>query len=1293
MPRYLSKNYFKEHAIEIEELLDRCLLVSPGAHFTENCQLSATHEELYKPWEVSNYKHLFENSSLLEDRSIEEELRALSTAVPQVESIWDCDKDQWEEFYEIDMNETGSYSLYEVFYPDNTYLYNEWISGLNEDNYVTVSNFFEDMESCNFLSLEPDKYYPSVDKLVGRWKSKPVTDPLLGDNGEPLLTEEVFLREDRVLDIELGACDVNEEQFCRELIGDDEVVTINGIMSLFEEPKVPPIENYGVEYIEEALQFSSDVSPLSIVTYDKLIEDMSLLNACKVSQLITQVENQLDISFTEEVAECSIEVPIEQHQDTAWTLESPLIDPQEPSLLSQLTNENTLLPLTPFTTHQFLSPTAIRKYELALRTCNQMPDEISNLMLVEPSISVNTFYPAVQYVIEQLEMKLDGNVSALDMELRWDPLTHFYDQIELVKQRLFTQCSLEIKGFSAEMCAVSLFILKENQIEDLTRYDTLLPGLDRESLASSYYSQNKPAMRLHSIDDDIFVKQKVQLHDHTARSEIRLGIHENSNSQNYSLPLARDNSKQQISDTFNHIDSIDSFLLLRQKRQSPQSSTTVSPEHTQHNHTQPKRICLMTSPKQATKLSVLDVPLNRLYREAINLLTAAGEPLLRQVQEYGYLQDSSYTSLVKSPDILQFLLREHKHQWLENDMPMGNTVWYKLRVISQLFCLVSCGYALVGTSLSAAIDVLFGSVNKYKVLVQNSLVTTGNSLIGMQESVHSSSFHPKIIQTISILLEKEKTLTKCFSVCIIVFDIACTFNLAGEMFEILKSQVGNLCINLIKAPSNETYNNYHELLKRAFDASHCLLCESSTLNYDNFPWERISLIILYNLKDTSKSVSLVNEKTHEDCRILVLRTSMESDLINLQKQIPDNPQKSSFIICSTEVCEEQGLLEIIESKCNLLVVERDYVGMGLDRYSADIIVNENTGILLVNLASLHQEGGLHKLTDKLQNVKLAYNTCYVLAFTKSTEEYMKGDGPKMLAALNYTISKLQYDNFKIELKGSTEIQGIADIIRTIVSNHSTSKCEDTEIEIEASEQEKWLLSLRCVNACAALNLLSKYTLTELIRVDLSELSHKHPRIPTQCLESLHQICSQNYDQWKNVGDRMYQENNDCNSNNTNNNLLNSSPNHYATSKLGSTDNAPNFVHSTNDMIVRTNINQLLSDPVQQEDYYNTKPNKPYSTGSIIRNTWVKVGDYRPQNNNNNRINKPIQTGRNNLSEGLLEFQKQQTDTRVTIPIETTYTNTSEYIQWLDETMDTNHRELSCKQVPGVSQTKLIFKEN
>ena len=1261
MPRYLSRNYYKLRARETEELLDRCLLVSPGTDFTENCQLSAAHQELYIPWELSDYRHLFENCSLQEDRSIEDELRVLCTAVPQVESVWESDKDIWEGCYELDEKRLGSYYHYEEFYPDYTYLYREWVPVISEDNKVTAPYFFEEMESCDFLSLYPEVLYPSVDKLVSRWSSKPVNDPLLGDNGEPLLTETVFLREDRVSNIRVEVGVVTEENFSKEPRGDDEVLTIDGIVSLFEEPSVTGENSCYVDYIEQALQLNLELSPLSEVTDDKLREDISQLTTHKLTQLISQAENQMDISFTEEVQDTT--AVISQQQDATWVLETPLVDQSEPSIYSQVTTEHSILPLSPFTPRQFLSPSTVRRYECTFRSANQMPDEISKLMLAEPSLSVVQYYPTVQGVVDQLEMRQDGNVGSLDMELRWDPLTNLYDHIELAKQWVATPCSLETNAEIERN--YNLLLLREYQIEDLTRYDTLLPELDKESLDNSNYSQCQPVVVRSYLpnDDDNAIEQKVQFHQNTV---IPGNIRGKFNSQNNSLPTKHD-FRTQVTNTLNQIDSIDSFLLLRQKRDSPQSLTKVSPLHTQHNHAPLKHICLVTSPKQPSKLVIQDIPLNRVYREALSLLNLAGEPMLREVQEYGYLQDSSFVSLIKSPDILQFLLREHKHQWLELDMPMGNVVWYKLRVICQLFCLVSSGAALMGTSLSAAIDVLFGSVNKYKVLVQDSLVTTGKSLVGMRER-ENNLFHPKIIQTISILLEKESTLNKCFNVGIIVFDIACTFNLAGEMLEILKSQVQNLCINLIKSPNKETYNDYHEILIRAFDDNDCLLCESSALNYDTFLWEKISMIILYNLRDTSKVLSLINERTREDCSVHIMRTSMETDLETSQEKNCEELQKCSFIICSTKVSEEEGLLEMIESRCNLLLVERDYVEMGLANCSADIIVNESTGIVLVNVTSLHLEGGLPAVTEKLNYMKLAFNTCYVLAYTKSTEEYMQGEGPKMLAELSNAISKQQLCDCRFELKGSTEIEGIAELIRKIANQHSNSKFRDNEVEIEASEQEKWLVSLKCVNTSAAIHLLSKRTLGELIMLELSELTNEYPCIPTQCLHNLHQICSRNNEQWQNVGETAREENTEYNS------VINDSVNCSYTTSYAMYESLCNYedLESVEGLEnARLINNQTTNDPSSPEAY-------PLVNKEI---RWGCEG--------NNRGNNSLQHRIGSLPDGLLAFQKQQADT------ERERSDTNLFYQAgsnvLKTTMDSNIRELTCKQVSGVAQTKLVFK--
>ena len=1309
MPRYLSRKYFKLHAGEIEELLDRCLLVSPGEHFTATSQLSLT-QDIYRVWEVREYNGIFDNtSSVQEELSIGEELRRLCTAVPSVESVGECrkDRDSWDISFEIDITEYGGYFSQEVFYTDDTYLYGDWVPVADESNQLVMSYFFEEMETCDLLSLEPDRYYPSIDRLISRWRSKPVTDPLLGGDGQLLLTEVTFLREDMLLGGELEVSNGEmEEQFCKELIADEEVSTVNGVMSLLEEPSVPGTNSIPIDYLEQALLGNEEMSPLSDVTDDRIKSDISNLHAQGVTELIFKVENKLDISLLAGGTDEIIDIPSgHQEEDPLWVLESPLVpDRTGPGLLTQLATDHPLLPLTPLTPRQFLSPGAVRKYESALRNTNQMPDEISSMMLLEPASSDGQCYPSVRSIIEQLEMKSDENLGLLDMELRWDPLTQFYGQIEQARQVLARQNSLELKLISSDAYSdenVSALILRENHVEDLIKYDTLMPALERESLGSSIHSQSS-AVRLNcseTRDDCIAAKPKVQINDHTALPVMRVGIPENCTSNQYIPPQSNDKS---MSEPFDQIDSMDSFLMLRHKRQSPQGLTTASPTQTQPV-SRAKRVCRLPTPKHTSKLIVQDVPLNKLYREAIDLLTAAGEPLLRRLQELGYLQDSSFISLVKCPELIQFLLREHKHQWLEQDMPTESTIWYKLKAICQLFCLVSCGSALLGTSLNAAIDVLFGSVNKYKVLVQDSLVTTGNSLVGMRERAQNS-YHPKTIKTISILLEKENTLTKLLNVCIIVFDIECTFNLAGDILEILKSQVGNLCINLIEAPCDETYNNYHEVLQRAFDISHCLLCQSSTLNYDNFPWKRISLMILYNLKDTSKSVELINEKTHEDCSIHILKASMESDLNASQSEI-ETEQKSSFMICSTEVSEEQGLLELIETRCNMYVVERDYIAMGLASYSADLIVNESTGILLVNLTRLAWEGDLMAMTvEKLYNLKVSYSKCYLLAYTRSTEEYMSGEGPRMLAALNSTISELRNTDCQFELRGSTEIRGVADLIRTIVSEHSSGNCQASEIEIDASEQEKWLISLKCINSYAALSLLSKYDLRELVRFDLSQLQREQQGIPTQCLVELHKVCYHNLEQWSYGEESFSQEKDYCNSGSFE--FLKNKPNkHYPMSctikKPASIQRNWNDPSSQYSLIDNSRINASSGNSkfdVLIRNNTNSSGNRSHQTE---KHNYITRD--RMHNSRNNNINS-IQASRDkSFTEGLLAFQKlEAVPGECMNPMEqkqTAFTDqlyTTDNIKWIEEeTMDSRQewgsRELSCKQVPGVTQTKLIFK--
>ncbi|ESO92594.1 hypothetical protein LOTGIDRAFT_162507, partial [Lottia gigantea] len=499
------------------------------------------------------------------------------------------------------------------------------------------------------------------------------------------------------------------------------------------------------------------------------------------------------------------------------------------------------------------------------------------------------------------------------------------------------------------------------------------------------------------------------------------------------------------------------------------------------------------------------------FCEVLKELEIFVKPYISLLQKTGDIP-LSFNYHTTSIDSTRFLLKQKEKQLLDSHINIEKDENYKAMLL--LHCIKTTTDNVINSCLESAISQLSLLQDKYSHILQSSLKEIRQKLFHQQYQYQNENIiHPKILavcREATNILQRRRTDKILIAVKRPIMSL----------MSVLKDC---LTVDGFIIPYIVQENDCWDQLKNRKDNCY-ILCQKKLEDID---LSDILCLFEYESGDDSVLKTVCDSNSVEFVGFMVQGTgldhsgSRDEDKNNTRienKSVTDKNQSNQYrtisVIGSTKLTQHKDILQILESKYNVLVIERDYTTLA--KYStksyADIIIDQNQAVILQDLLCLKEEMNIEPITRKLASFSFKYQKCWIILFTfDNTKGYpltskVLSNLFKLEAALGNITHKGQHDiSFKVLLCHQREdicciIREICDMVCTISPHENLERPWLTQ---NFTKEEKMLLCLPCLNSYSIQLLLKKASITEIIAMSLEQLHRLFPQLPYKVLESCH----------------------------------------------------------------------------------------------------------------------------------------------------------------------------------------------
>ncbi|KAK7100593.1 uncharacterized protein [Littorina saxatilis] len=567
----------------------------------------------------------------------------------------------------------------------------------------------------------------------------------------------------------------------------------------------------------------------------------------------------------------------------------------------------------------------------------------------------------------------------------------------------------------------------------------------------------------------------------------------------------------------NHsFDPVDHFLMLRDARTATSTlSSDVIKGHTVVKPVPRTQGRTNRHPGVITPMSVLprsvgdneqrfvSVSLSGHFLKALQEITSQADPHLQQLKTEGVVTpDSSFLSL--RPDYIRYLLKDRakKLEHVQQDECEDET--YKH--IVGIHVLRSAAHLLEHCCLESAIVHLSSMQDKYPAIT-GTVEGLRKALFQLQfTALQSGQLHPKVA---AICREIQQHKHACPALRMLV---------VLRRDQVTLAKVLQAAISIDGTPTKTA---------TAADGSwpeecDCLITWEQTIVNSLAPC--CTLVMEF---EADKDSSLSKTCQSEDISYVGLSTTEthcrqgQDKVSNTQPAYKVTPSDENCVtvVGSKELIQHQQLLQLLETRHNVMVMRRDYASIGLTHYP-DVLVNVHRGAVLLHAEELREEGGLERLTEKLTALGLPLSTVWIIV-------HSLGDANRSLFERN-TLKKLVQlqaliANLSAAAKGFTATYKIL-LCRTpgeVASNlaHLATSSDSSggagtgpmlgnlHLPSEITKEEKFLLGIPCLNSFSCHLILSRARLGEALSMSREQLHSLLPELTDSVFENLHRVVS------------------------------------------------------------------------------------------------------------------------------------------------------------------------------------------
>ncbi|XP_052103873.1 uncharacterized protein LOC127737261 isoform X2 [Mytilus californianus] len=424
---------------------------------------------------------------------------------------------------------------------------------------------------------------------------------------------------------------------------------------------------------------------------------------------------------------------------------------------------------------------------------------------------------------------------------------------------------------------------------------------------------------------------------------------------------------------------------------------------------------------------------------------------------------------------------------------------------------------LIHYCLESAIAHLQAAEDKHKSYLTGGIEDIRQKLFKLSCNFQQNNiYHPKIIATC-------KEVEKCFQF---------RYNTEKKVLIVVKRKIPSflkmlekvIChCSLVKLKIQEESQN--ENIVASLEDCNCMIIPSNLID-KHFPWAMINLVIEY---EYDKQATLSRTCETQNIKLVSFNVKLSSSESSSQQEI--NIQKSLFrckelqqmtILGSSKLTSCGDILPLLETRYNLIVIERNYSMFDGTLYFPDIDIDEKACIVLHSLTDMAGENNLEPFLKKIISLSLKYTKCWILLFnlSKSGKSYLYAGKCvsnlfKLQASLGNYVSK--HDSFETKVMTCCSAEEICSNIRKICDMERTysyvwNKEEWSDgswlLEIVTNE-EKFLLSIPCLNSISCQVILKKLTLKELMLCSKDNLMKTLPMFAQRIIEMLFSIIHSN----------------------------------------------------------------------------------------------------------------------------------------------------------------------------------------
>ncbi|XP_033739197.1 protein shortage in chiasmata 1 ortholog-like [Pecten maximus] len=309
-----------------------------------------------------------------------------------------------------------------------------------------------------------------------------------------------------------------------------------------------------------------------------------------------------------------------------------------------------------------------------------------------------------------------------------------------------------------------------------------------------------------------------------------------------------------------------------------------------------------------------------------------------------------------------------------------------------------------------------------------------------------------------------------------------------------------------------------ELSKR-LELVTCLISHRSEL-FDEFPWSQFTAVMDYNdsgedtkLQDLCKAhgLPLISFNVKSKHVSAGIKTGSTTEDISL---VPKNKETVATltIIGSRYLTSRPELLQLLETRHNLMILERDYDQIrSIDEmYFADLVIDEKTCVVVQSVQDMAEVWQYELLHSKIITLSLKFTTCWIIFY--SSQKISKKHSPciENISRFQAAVGNLtRKQDFVVKTFISDNANETAMFVRQVcdTSEKMSAVWKDGSwgqrmwLAEECSEEEKTLLSFPCFNSFSAQFVLQKMSVSELLASSFSELVVLFPWMPQKFLKS------------------------------------------------------------------------------------------------------------------------------------------------------------------------------------------------